>query len=208
MSPIRKSDDLRAVQIDSWQEYIDEEIEKLVLEGELNDLPDQGKPIKIWRTDVNPEHDLAFSRLKNAGIKPLWMELDQEIGERTRNLWARLDAVEATLRSLIVQMRKPADPDPEPEGAGSLWERFLAWFRDDISADDAPAPTVTSVMALRERERNKFLEDAGELDKKIDTFHNSLPKGAEHLQRLRWLPARAAREFDDRIRLAEWWDAE
>lgn len=87
MSPIRKTDDFRAVEIESWDDYVQEEIAGMQARGELDNLPLQGKPIKIWRTDVNPEYDLAFSRLKNAGVMPMWMELDKEIGERTEALW-------------------------------------------------------------------------------------------------------------------------
>ena len=204
MSPIRKTDDFRAVEIESWDEYIQEEIVGMQARGEMENLPDKGKPIKIWKTDVNPEYDLAFSRLKNAGVMPMWMELDTEIGRLTDGLWARLDAVEQEIRGLIHQLKVPADPVIEPKGGP--WVRFKTWFRKDFSDDGPPPPTMTSIIATRERERRKFLDLAGELDKKISTYHDSLPKGAEHLQRLRWLPERAAKTFDDRITLSDWWE--
>ena len=204
MSPIRKTDDFRSVQIDSWEEYVQEEIERLHLEGELENLPDRGKPIKIWQTDVNPEYDLAFSRLKNAGVMPLWMELDKEIGRRTEELWARLDAVESRIHSLIDRLKSVPDADPEPDM--SVWQRFRSWFWEDFSDNEPEPPTLGSIMAMRDRERTRFLELAAELDKKIATYHDSLPKGGEHLQRLRWLPERAARVFDERITLTRWWE--
>jgi len=205
MSPIRKVDDFRSVEIDSWDEFIQEEIVGMHARGEMDNLPDRGKPIKIWKTDVNPEYDLAFSRLKNAGVMPLWMELDQEIGRLTEELWARLDAVENGIRSLLEQLKSPREPETDvPQG---LWARWKTWFRTDFSDDGPPAPTMTTIMATRERERRKFLELAAELDKKIASYHDSLPKGGEHLQRLRWLPDRAARTFDDRIALSAWWES-
>lgn len=204
MSPIRKVDDFRAVEIESWDGFVQEEIAGMQARGELDNLPLQGKPIKIWRTDVNPEFDLAFSRLKNAGVMPMWMELDKEIGERTRALWARLDAVEADIRALVRLLQSPQSP-PE-EKPQTLLQRLVRWFRTDFSDDAPPPPTMTSIMARRERERNAFLELAADMDKRIVTYHDSLPKGAEHLQRLRWLPNRAAAEFDSRITLAEWWE--
>ena len=204
MSPIRKSDDFPAVEIESWDDYIQEEIAGMQARGELDNLPQQGKPIKIWRTDVNPEYDLAFSRLKNAGVLPLWMELDKEIGERTEALWARLDAVEAEIRSLVRSLQSP--PPPPEETPQTFMQRLIRWFRTDFSDDAPPPPTMTSIMARRERERTTFLEQAAELDKRIVTYHDSLPKGAEHLQRLRWLPNRAASVFDKRITLTDWWE--
>lgn len=204
MSPIRKSDDYRAQEISSWQDYIDEEIEKLAAQGELQNLPGQGKPITIWKTDVNPEYDLAFSRLKNAGVMPLWMELDQEIGRLTGELWSRLDRVEARLRD---QMRALVDPPIADENAADgVWNRMRTWFRQDFSEPPMAPLSITTVIGERERERRRFLELATELDKKISTFHDALPKGGEHLQRLRWLPDRAARVFDERIRLTDWWE--
>jgi hypothetical protein len=204
MSPIRKADDFRAVEIESWDDYVQEEIAGMQARGELDNLPLQGKPIKIWRTDVNPEFDLAFSRLKNAGVMPMWMELDKEIGERTQALWARLDAVEAEIRAMVRLLQSPQSP-PE-EAPQTFLQRLVRWFHTDFSDDAPPPPTMTSIMARRERERNAFLEQAAELDKRIVTYHGSLPKGAEHLQRLRWLPSRAATLFDSRITLAEWWE--
>lgn len=204
MSPVRKSDDYRSHEISSWQDYIDEEIEKLAAQGELDNLPDQGKPIKIWKTDVNPEYDLAFSRLKNAGVMPLWMELDQEIGHLTEALWARLDRIEARIREQVHMLVEPQPTDAPT--ADRLWERVRTWFRQDFSESPAAPVSVAAVISERETERRRFLELAAELDKKICTYHDALPKGGEHLQRLRWLPDRAARVFDERIGLAAWWE--
>lgn len=204
MSPIRKVDDYRSVEINSWDEFIQEEIAGMQARGEMDDLPDKGKPIKIWKTDVNPEYDLAFSRLKNAGVKPLWMELDHEISRRTDELWARLDGVETRLCALVDQLKSPPPAAIDPPK--TVWQRFTCWFRQDYSFNDPAPPTITSIMALRERERAQFLELAAELDKKISTYHDSLPKGGEHLQRLRWMPERSARIFDERIALANWWE--
>lgn len=205
MSPIRKVDDYRSVEIKSWDEFVQEEIAGMYSRGEMDDLPDKGKPIKIWKTDVNPEYDLAFSRLKNAGVKPMWMELDQEIARRTDELWAKLDAVEAEIRELIERLKSPPEPDPEPHLG--IRERFIRWFRVDFSEDKKPPPpTITSIMAVRDRERTRFLDLAAELDKKIVSYHDFLPTGGEHLQRFRWLPDRAVRVFNDRIALTDWWE--
>lgn len=204
MSPIRKSGDFQRTQIESWDDYIQEEIAEMHARGEMDNLPDKGKPIKIWKTEVNPEYDLAFSRLKNAGVMPMWMELDQEIGRRTDELWSRLDTVETKIREMVGLLQTPPPTESEPET--SLWKRFISWFRTDYREDETSIPTVTSIMATRESERTKFMELAAELDKKLVAYHESLPKGAEHLQKIRWLPQRAARVFDERIALTDWWE--
>ncbi|MCO5215602.1 MAG: DUF1992 domain-containing protein [Thermomicrobiales bacterium] len=203
MSPIRKSDDFRTTEINSWDEFIQEQLLEDMAEVDYTDLPDRGKPIKIWRTDVDPDKDLAFSRLKNAGVKPTWMELDQEIGQLTEQLWTLLERVEQQLRTDIERMNT-ASTDAEPP---VTWrERWRGWFRQDYREESSSSPTVTSIAAYRERERRRFLEHAALLDKRIVEFHDSLPQGAQHLQRLRWLPARAERVFDDRIDLNGLWN--
>ncbi len=206
MSPIRKSDDFRSTEINSWDEYVQDELRESLERGEFENLPDQGKPIKIWRTDVNPEYDLAFSRLRNAGVKPMWMELDHEVGRLTEELWSSLDRIESSLKEEIAVMEQA---DFSGEESGARWqERLRHWFRQDFGKPERPRPTVPTILSLRERERERFLEQAAILDKKIVAYHESLPAGGEYLQKLRWLPARAAKTFDDRIRLAEWWEHE
>lgn len=206
MSPIRKSEDYRATEIKSWEEYIQDEEAGMAARGELENLPGSGKPIKIWQTDVNPEYDLAFSRLKNAGVKPVWMELDTEIGKRTEELWSRLDAVETKMLSLLEQLTPLPTEVPTEEPHSGWIQRFRNWFRMDLSENTPPPPTITTIMATRNQERATFLDLAADLDKKINEYHNSLPVGAEHLQRLRWLPERAGRVFDERISLSKWWE--
>lgn len=204
MSPIRKDKDYRSTEIKSWDDYVQEEIAEMQARGEFDNLPDQGKPLKIWKTEINPEYDLAFSRMKNAGVVPLWMELDRDIGRMTEALWNRLDEVEAEIRSMVELLKTASEPETAPQG-GPL-QRFRQWFRQDFRDHEAPKPTITMVMALRERARMRFIAQATELDKKIVTYHDSLPTGGEHLQRFRWLPERAARVFDDRIALTSWWE--
>src|SRR5699024_3414700 len=130
----------------------EEEIVAMEARGELDDLPDKGKPIKIWKTDVNPEWDLAFSRLKNAGVKPLWMELDEEIGKRSKELWAYLDAVEQNIRSLLERVksaRSVESAEPEGQPRPGLVERFRRWFRTDFREEKSAPPTITELMATR-----------------------------------------------------------
>lgn len=205
MSPIRKEGDFRSVEIESWDKYVQEEIAEGIARGDYDNLPHAGKPIKIWQTDINPEYDLAFSRLKNAGVMPMWMELDKEIGDLQAALWSRLDATEALIRRLVAQMKAP-DAASDESPPATLWDRIRRWFGGGFGEEEPQRPTATSIMATREIERERFLVQAAELDKKIVSYHDCLPRGGEHLQRLRWLPSRAERVFDDRINLSKWWE--
>lgn len=202
MTSVRKTSDFQSVSIHNWQDLVQEESDGLEARGELQNLPDQGKPIKIWRTELDPEKDLAFSRLKNAGVVPVWMELDREIGERTDKLWAKLDWVESEIRAQLDQIDAPQESSPELQR--TFWQKLKTGFIPERSTDSAEPISLTSVIAFRDRERVRFLNQASELDKKISSYHDSLPRGTEHLQRLRWIPSRAERVFDERIALSEW----
>jgi hypothetical protein len=207
MSPIRHEDDFRRKAIDDWDDWVDEEIRKAQARGEFSNLPGQGKPIEIYRTDVNPEYDLAFSRLKNAGVMPAWMELDRDVGR----LKAELDAfLERSLTYLadqraLLARRLDATAAPQPATPSyprwQVWRPLLEWFRmpPAETGERATGPrSVGELLQIREHMRDQYLERAAALDRKIAAYHNALPQGLSHLQRLRMLPERAAKRFDER----------
>lgn len=205
MSPIRHQDDFRRVEIEDWDEWVQGEIQQGMENGEFENLPDKGKPIKIWRTDVNPEYDLAFSRLKNAGVLPAWMELDAEVSRKTQELESFLEASRNYLDRNLRELREAQVAD-ETETAPEyprwqFWRRIAAWWRLDASTNDAPAgPTsIGDLIVERDRMRQQYLDRAAELDKTIVEYHDTLPRELSHLQRLRMLPERAARLFDEHV---------
>jgi hypothetical protein len=207
MSPIRHEDDFRRVEIDDWDEWIEGEIQKAQERGEFEGLPLQGKPIEIYRTDVNPEFDLAFSRLKNAGIMPAWMELDAEVLRGTEELAGFLDRAASYLEAQRAELeRHLTEPEPEPVATVAyprwqVWRPLLEWFRfQDEETEDQHGPrSIGELIQLRDHMRAQYLERAAAVDKRIVEYHNALPRELSNLQRLRLLPERAARRFDERI---------
>lgn len=205
MSPIRHEDDFRRREIDDWDEYVQEQLEESISKGEFENLPDKGKPIKIWRTELNPEYDLAFSRLKNAGVLPVWMELDAEIARLVEEMEAFLERSRAFLEEQLQELRaRQAAPDEQAESPIPWWQfcrRLALWWRMDLrEAEDVPSVrSIGDLIIQRDRMRRQYLDRAAALDKKIADYHNSLPREMSHLQRLRWLPERAARVFDEAI---------
>jgi hypothetical protein len=208
MSPIRRDGDFQRTQIDDWDSWIGEEIRKAQERGEFNNLPGQGKPLEIYRTDVNPEYDLAFSRLKNAGVMPAWMELDREVRRLSDELDAFLDRSIAYLAEQRTQVLRhlqresePRMPEPSPiYPRWQVWRPLLEWFRmppAEPETDTGPA-TPADLIRLRDHMRAQYLERAARLDKRIADYHNALPRNLSNLQRLRMLPDRAAKRFDER----------
>jgi hypothetical protein len=208
MCPIRHEDDFRRVEIDDWDSWIEEQIQESQERGEFDDLPHAGKPIHIYRTDVNPDYDLAFSRMKNAGVLPAWMELDRDVSRLTRELAHFLDRSATWLLAERDAYRDSlADRRPEQREEAmrhrwwQLWARLRDWMRvepEPPAARRVPA-SLGEVLRTRDHIRAQYLERAATLDRKIEEYHNALPRGLSHLQRLRMLPSRAERLFDERI---------
>lgn len=208
MSPIRYEDDYRRKEIDDWDTWIEDEIRGAQERGEFSDLPHQGKPIEIYRTDLNPEYDLAFSRLKNAGVMPAWMELDRDVSRMAEELDAYLERSAAYLvdQRALLMARLAAEktaiaPPVRDYPRWQVWRSLLDWFRDSTAVPDVkegPA-SLGDLLTLRQHMRAQYLGRAETLDKKIADYHNALPQGLSHLQRLRMLPNRAARRFDERF---------
>ena len=205
MSPIRHEDDFQRKTIDDWDSWIDEEIRKAQARGEFSNLPGQGKPIEIYRTDLNPEYDLAFSRLKNAGIMPAWMELDRDVARLKAELDAFLDRSARFLgeqRDALVRRltAPPPEPPARPHPRWQVGRPMLEWFRmppPEPGERETGPRSVGELLQMREHMRAQYLDRAAALDKKIADYHNALPPGLSHLQRLRMLPERAAKRFDE-----------
>lgn len=209
MSPIRRDNDFQRTELEDWDTWVQEQIQEAQGRGEFDNLPDAGKPIKIWRTEVNPEYDLAFSRMKNADVLPVWMELDRDVSRLSQELDDFLERSTAWLlseRDEAIRAQTRGTP-AEPSAAApkrpwwQIWQRLMDWFRiepDEPGSRHEPR-SIGDLLWLREHIRTQYLARAAALDKKIESYHNSLPEGLSHLQRLRMLPDRAARRFDARF---------
>ena len=209
MSPIRRDNDFQRTEIEDWDTWAQKQIQEAQERGEFDNLPDAGKPIKIWRTEVNPEYDLAFSRMKNADVLPVWMELDRDVSRLSHELDGFLERSTAWLlaeRDELVRSQTRVDPvrldSRTPKRHWwQIWQRLMDWFRiepDEPHSQQEPR-SIGDLLRLREHIRAQYLARAAALDKKIESYHNSLPEGLSHLQRLRMLPNRAAKRFDARF---------
>ena len=65
--------------LSKWVPWVDQAIEDAQERGDFNNLPGYGKPLTIDENPYAGDRALGFHVLSNAGIKPLWMELDREI---------------------------------------------------------------------------------------------------------------------------------
>lgn len=209
MSPTRKEDDFRSRAIEEWDDWVEKEIQEAMERGDFSNLPGHGKPIRIESNPFDPSMDMAYSRLKNAGYAPTWMELDREITAGRKELdefLQRSGAYLAELKARIEAQDTVADAEratdaPRVHPWWALWRRLRDWLDfSDHTLEPRSAPlTLPDHDRIRSYMRAQYLERAAELDKKIGTFHAALPPSLWHLQRTALPKERAERLFDAHI---------
>jgi DnaJ family protein C protein 28 len=106
---------------------IDDHIRKAMEEGQFEDLPGQGKPIR-W--DENPfvEQDwqLAFRMLRNAGFALPWMETRKEIE-------TKLEAARPSLKRAWEWKQSATAAGQPPAFVEDEWQRAVSAFREQIA---------------------------------------------------------------------------
>jgi alkylation response protein AidB-like acyl-CoA dehydrogenase len=194
--PVRHEDDFRRKPIKDWDTYVQDAIEEAIEAGAFDNLPGHGKPIRIESNPHAPELDFAFSRLKNAGYLPVWMELDQMVKAGQESMAAFLADSAAWLQTHAVVVRAGLGRGPETQQSRSWLRRLWSGPADPSPADDGPQ-SMADLRAIRDRMRQQYLVRAAELDKKIGEFNNALSRDLWHLERMRLTPERAAARFDE-----------
>jgi DnaJ homolog subfamily C member 28 len=106
---------------------IEDHIRKAIEEGMFDDLPGKGKPIH-WDENplVEPDWQLAFRMLRNAGFALPWMETRKEIE-------ARLEAARQSLKHAWEWRQTALAGGERPAYVESEWQRALGIFREQIA---------------------------------------------------------------------------
>jgi hypothetical protein len=218
--PIHHDGD-RKTFVGDWGSHVDAMIREAQARGDFDNLPGAGKPIPLEENVFAGPMETAFRLAKNAGAAPLWVELDKEIAADTAALRAMLGRTAAYLQQHASALARRAgtevrecdavtlepdrDPPPVPAAASRRkWRSLWSWLR--IARSPAGASMVVSsgdglrsrieVEAERQRARGLYLRKAAELDEKIQEFNAQRPRNLSWLEKVRFLPHAAAREFD------------
>jgi DnaJ family protein C protein 28 len=107
---------------------IEELLHKAMAEGKFDNLPGKGKPLHLDQTNphANPEWELAYSMLKEAGYSLPWIEEFKEIE-------TELELARKDLR-LAWEVYQTGYAQPSTSGSGVVeWERAQDAFRDKIN---------------------------------------------------------------------------
>lgn len=199
--PLRREGD-RIEKIDDFDAWIQDTLTEAIERGEFDNLPQAGKPIKIERNPYQPELDMAFSRMKNAGTAPAWIELDREIHTMQATLDQWLQATAGRLAAEAARIQQLANgpiatTPPEHRPWHQRWWPFRLFADiDDDTADVDPDIAWQRWRYERKVVREQYLDRAGKLDDKIELFNNSVPRDLWHLEKLRLLPEKAEAKFE------------
>ncbi len=106
---------------------IEEHIRKAIEEGQFDNLPGKGKPLKL---DENPHEDpewrLAHTMLKNSGFSLPWIETRREIEEALEK--SASDLYIAWARRGQEMLRHPAFESVQDE-----WQRAAAAYQQQVA---------------------------------------------------------------------------
>lgn len=103
---------------------IDEQIRKAMEEGKFDNLPGEGKPLKL---DNNPHEDpewrLTYTMLKNSGFSLPWIESRRDLEER-------FEKASADLRRAWSWHSQQSGRQGTPTSAQNEWLRATALFKE------------------------------------------------------------------------------
>lgn len=197
MPSVRRDGDRREV-ITDWDRWIDDRITEAQERGEFDTNANTGPPVRLEPASINPEWDLAFSRLKNAGVMPAWMENSRDIEQLTARMTALRERTAAWLSARLDQYRCWRTTQTalarEQAARPRRW-----WHVRRPGPRSTPPPEIIPPAALeadRQRARREYEALAIQRDKAIGRFHDSLPETLWHLQRLRPPVSKVVAEFD------------
>lgn len=202
--PLRREGD-HIEEIEDFDEWVQEKLEEAIARGEFDNLPQAGKPIKIERNPFQPELDLAFSRMKNAGMAPAWIELDREVRSMQETLDHWLQAAAGRLAAEAAWIRQMTERPPVriPEHARPWHQRWWPFSLFAVVEDESvefDADTAWRQWKYERRiVRDQYLDRAAQLDARIVMFNNSVPRDLWHLEKMRLRPEKAATRFDTAI---------
>lgn len=189
-------------EIENFDDWVHDRLEEAIARGEFDNLPQKGKPIRIESNPYQPELDLAFGRLKNAGMAPAWIELDREVRTMQEALDKWLQAAAGRLAAEAARIQQMSESPVPPVAPAPLpWHQRWWPFRLFANLGDASEEFDADTEWRRwryERKivRQQYLDRAAELDQKIALFNNSVPRNLWHLEKLRFLPEKSRSRFD------------
>jgi DnaJ-like protein len=196
MPSVRRDGDRREI-IADWDKWIDDKISEAQERGDFDTTP-ADQPVRLEPASLNPEWDLALSRMKNAGVMPAWMENSRDVEQLSARMRALRERTAAWLAAKLDRYRawqeaQEALARDQAARPRRWWQRWRPRLAANPPAEIIPPAALE---ADRQRARREYEALAIQRDKAIGRFHDSLPESLWHLQRLRPPVSKVVAEFD------------
>lgn len=111
-----------------WSDRIDEVIEEAIRTGAFDNLPGQGKPLKLTKNPFAQETELAYQLLKDNQYTLPWISQRQQVLEQIeafrtelRRIWQRYRAEYQKAQSETIRM-----------SLNTRWNRYLDHWQEQI----------------------------------------------------------------------------
>lgn len=106
-----------------WQSAIDRALQKAYEEGQMSNLPGEGKPLKLDEDSNTPEElKLAYRMLKEQGFAPDWIMQGRELDDQRARLMANIErGAKAYRGALAGAERLPAQREERVRRANDAW---------------------------------------------------------------------------------------
>lgn len=105
---------------------IEEHIRRAIEEGQFDNLPGKGKPLKLDDTSLeDPEWRMAYHIIRNSGFSLPWIE-------KSREIESALEAARATLARIWEWSHAPNDEENSSAFVEEEWRKAELKFREDI----------------------------------------------------------------------------
>lgn len=119
-----------------WMSLIDKQIQKAIDEGQMSNLPGEGKPF-VFEDDSNTPQELrlAFKMLKDHGFAPDWMMMGKEMdANRERLLESIKKAVRAYQGAVADATRDLEQGEHRRQQAQLTWESIQKNLQEVVQA--------------------------------------------------------------------------
>jgi hypothetical protein len=111
-----------------WADRMDEVIEEAIRAGVFDNLPGQGKPLKLMKNPYAPETELAYQLLKDNHYTLPWISQRQEMLDQIdafrvelSRIWGRYEAEYREARSRTIRL-----------ALATRWHRYLDSWQQQI----------------------------------------------------------------------------
>jgi len=179
--------------LEQWEHWVDSIIVGAQERGEFDNLPGAGKPLKLDDSPFANGLEVGYGLMKNAGVAPLWVELDKEIrvlNESRESLLRRAAEVSAELN-----LKRATGAEHSSAASRSRWSWLFGngTVAEGNDGEDARIGALVSELA---RLRREFVAQTEALNQKVSQFNASIPRDLWQLERVKTTPEEAVRAFD------------